>query len=157
MRLVAIKFAGYPAGQTDFNAIESAAPLADRAALQNVLNRIAAGIISPASGQFTSLIIVGHSDRQDLATMSCDERRKSEADAARSRAVSAWEWTKTQVNGRLAVAGRTLTAWWDEDPSLTWGLVYAGAGMLERELPANEEDRKLNRRVLFLVSEFPHT
>ena len=38
---------------------------------------------------------------------------------------------------------------------MTWGLVYAGAGMLEKEVPGTEEERRLNRRVLFLISAFP--
>ena len=113
MRLEALKFPGYHAGETDFDSVESRAPADERAKLQRLLDRLSEDVLNPTNGRTTSLIIVGHSDRQDTAAMSCNQRRKSEADAARDRAISAWEWTKVQVNGRLAVAGRPLDEWWD--------------------------------------------
>jgi hypothetical protein len=100
-----------------------------------------------------SLIVAGHSDRQDRADLSCDERRTSEADAAQSRASSAWEWIKARVAELTSIAGVEAGEWWDTSPHITWGLVYAGAGMLKFPVPAAGE-RPQNRRVVVLVSQF---
>ncbi|WP_067841419.1 hypothetical protein [Nocardia lijiangensis] len=155
MRTQPIKFAGYGAGQTDFDAVEGLASPGERLRLHQVLDRITQHVLNPAGSGFTSLTIVGHSDRQDLAAMTCDQRRTSESEAAENRASSAWAWVKTQVNGRLVLHGvPAVDEWWESNPAFTWALVYAGAGQLEYPQPSSEQ-RALNRRVLFLVGVFP--
>lgn len=154
MRHTAITIAGYPAGQTDFDPIFASAGLEERQQLLGLVQRIADGIVDQESGQFTSIVVVGHSDRQDLPSMTCDERRASEIAAARDRGVSAWEWMKARVTERLAVSGVEAGDWWETAPSVNWSLVFAAAGMLQHDPPTAEDQRRLNRRVMFLVSAF---
>ena len=59
-----------------------------------------------------------------------------------------------QVDGRLALQGVAAGEWWDTSPSMTWALVFAGAGQLLHPHPTDAQ-RPLNRRVIFLVSPFP--
>jgi hypothetical protein len=153
MRLTAIKFAGYEAGQTDFAPVFDRGAEVEREQVLSVVERIANAIIDPDNGQFTSIIIVGHSDRQDRTDMTSDQKRTSETIAARDRALSAWEWVKEQVRARLAQSGITAGDWWETSQRVTWGLVYAAAGMLEHD-PPTVVQRPLNRRVVMLVSMF---
>lgn len=153
MRLVAIKFAGYQSGQSDFATVFDGGPEVEREQLLSVVERVADSIIEADSKQFTSIVVCGHSDRQDRSDMNCDQRRASEIAAARDRAVSAWEWLKARVTERLAQSGVDGGEWWDTSPRMTWAHVYAAAGMLEFD-PPNDAQRLLNRRVIFLVSMF---
>jgi flagellar motor protein MotB len=151
MRHLAITVAGYPAGQTEFEPMFASAELVERQQLLGVVQRIADSIVEPETGRFTSIVVVGHSDRQDNPTMGCDEKRASEIAAARARGTSAWEWVTGRVSERLAVAGVEADEWWETASSVGWSLVFAAAGMLEHDPPASEEERLLNRRVVFVV------
>lgn len=153
MRLTAISFSGYEAGQTDFGPVFDGGPEIEREQLQGVVERIADALIDPDNGQFTSVVVTGHSDRQDRSDLSCDQRRVSEIVAARDRAVSAWDWVKDRVTQRMAESGLDAGQWWETGPNVTWGLVFAAAGMLEHD-PPTAEQRPLNRRVIVLVSMF---
>jgi flagellar motor protein MotB len=156
MRLTAITFDGFESGHTDFSEVfNSPAAGVQREQFLGVIERIADGIIqADENRQATSIIVVGHSDRQDRADMNCDQRRASEIDASQKRAISAWELTKLAVVQRLAAADPPIdgTDWWENAPHVTWGLVFAAAGMMQKNPPASEEERKMNRRVVFLVS-----
>ena len=153
MRLTAVTIAGYPAGVTDFATVLAAAGAPEREQVLSLVERIADGIIDPGNGQFTAVQVVGHSDRQDLTTMTCDQRRASEIAAARDRAVSAWDWLRDAVTARLAESGIDAGDWWETAPSMTWAMVFAAAGMLQFDPPSMDQ-RPLNRRVVFLVSMF---
>ena len=153
MRLTAIKFSGYESGQAAFVPVFNNSPEVERQQILGVIERIADAIIDPDNGQFTSIITVGHSDRQDRTDLSCDARRASEIAAARERALSAWEWVKEQVTARLAQSGINAGEWWETSQRVKWGLVFAAAGMLEFD-PPSQEQRPLNRRVVMLVSMF---
>jgi hypothetical protein len=74
----------------------------------------------PNSGLFTSVIVVGHSDRQDDASMSCDQRRTSEIEAATNRANSAWNFVKDKVAERLTQSGISAANWPETAQSVTW-------------------------------------
>ena len=153
MRLEALEFAGYPAGVTDFARLVETTDQPSLPRLGEILTALADQVASPVPHRSFSLIVAGHSDRQDRADFSCDQRRASEADAAQHRAVSAWEWIKARVVDLTAVTGVDASDWWETSPHVTWGLVYAGAGMLKFPTPTGEE-RPLNRRVVVLVSRF---
>lgn len=155
MRLVPIKFPGYPAGATDFEPIFENGDATEREALLGVIERIADQIIQgDESTEFTAIVVVGHSDRQDRSDMNCDQKRASEIAAARDRAVSAWEFVKLRVTERLAQSQIEGGEWWDTSPRVTWAMVFAAAGMLQHDPPASEAERLDNRRVMFLVSMF---
>lgn len=153
MRLEALEFAGYPAGNSDFAQLIATTQQPRLPRLGEVLTAVADQVANPVPHRNFSLIVAGHSDRQDRADLSCDQRRVSEAEAAQHRAVSAWEWIKARVVELAAVAGVDAGQWWETSPHVTWGLVYAGAGMLKFPTPTGEE-RPLNRRVVLLVSRF---
>jgi flagellar motor protein MotB len=156
MRLTAIAFDGFESGHTDFSELfGSPAAEVQREQFLGIVERIADGIIQgDENRQVTSIIVVGHSDRQDRTDMNCDQRRASEIDAAEKRAISAWELVKQAVIQRLAAANPPIdgTDWWENAPHVTWGLVFAAAGMMLKNPPASEAERKMNRRVVILVS-----
>jgi flagellar motor protein MotB len=152
MRLTAITFDRYGSGVTDFSTVFTPGPQAD---LLNQVITIMAGLITnPPANQNVSIIVTGHSDRQDQADLSCDDRRASEITAATDRASSAWEWIKQQVSISVSQSGVQPGDWWETSPHITWGLVFAAAGMLKFDPPADEDQRSQNRRVVILVSIF---
>ena len=133
MRLTAIKFSGYEfLGRAAFVPVFSNSPEVERPTDPRGYRADRRCAPSPTGhGQFTSIITVGHSDRQDRTDLSCDARRASEIAAARERALSAWEWVKEQVTARLAQSGTNDAANGGETSQrVTWGLVFAAAGML---------------------------
>jgi hypothetical protein len=117
MRLTAITFSGYQSSHTDLAEVFDSNPETEREALLSMVERIADGIIDPNGGQFTSVIVVGHSDRQDDTSLSCDQRRASEIQSATARATSAWDWLKVKVTERLAQSGIVAGDWWETAPS----------------------------------------
>jgi hypothetical protein len=153
MRLEAIEFNGYSSGETDFGNLVTTTAQPSLARLGEVLTAVADQIANPIPNMCFSIIVIGHSDRQDRSDLNCDQRRESEATAARDRALSAWEWIKEKVNVLTDIAGVDAGEWWDESMHVTWGLVFAGAGMLTFPNPADAE-RPLNRRVVVLVTQF---
>lgn len=153
MRLLAITFDGYGSGETDFGTLIGTVPQSGFSDLETVLQIIASQITNPVANLHVSLIVVGHSDRQDRNDFNCDQKRASEIAAARDRAVSAWEWVKTEVNSQVVQAGGTAGEWWETSQDVTWGLVFAAAGMLKHD-PPSDDQRRLNRRVVVLASVF---
>ena len=85
--------------------------------------------------------------------MTCDQRRQSEIDASRERAVSAWEWIKPVVAQYASEGGWSGGNWWEASDRVMWDLVFAAAGMLLTG-SANEAERAQNRRVDILISIF---
>jgi hypothetical protein len=153
MRLTAYTFSGYGSGETDFSTLLSNVPQDQFVDFDDVLGVIAGQITNPTPTVFVSLIIVGHSDRQDRSDFTCDQRRTSEIESARDRATSAWEWTKQRVNWHVVQSGGQASDWWETAPHVTWGLVFAAAGMLPYD-PPTDDQRPLNRRVVVLASTF---
>ncbi|WKG05509.1 hypothetical protein [Mycolicibacterium sp. HK-90] len=153
MRLTALTFAGYPAGVTDFGSLLAAAPQHDFAELDDVMTVVAGQLTNPVPNLNISLIVIGHSDRQDRPDFTCDQKRASEIEAASGRALSAWEFIKQEVNSKVVAAGGQVSDWWENSPHVTWGLVFAAAGMLAHDPPTMDQ-RPLNRRVVVLVTIF---
>lgn len=157
-----IIFEGFNSGETDFAALEARSIPDARARLGRLLDRIVAGILAPPGATFNSLVIVGHSDRQDTLGMSCDDRRKSEHSAALRRAASAAEWILDRIDERLVAGGHPPVPDRGDIQNMTYELVFAGAGNLESVVPPADPystpppqtaaDRLRNRRVVFLVS-----
>lgn len=154
MRLFADEFSGFPAGVTDFGTLLQTTTQPDLAELESVLDIVSFQLTNPTPTPFVSLIVVGHSDRQDRSDFSCDQRRSSEIEASTARAVSAWEWIKARVTEKAAEQGVDAGEWWETSPFVTWGLVFAATGMLKHPQPADEQQRLENRRVTVLVSIF---
>lgn len=154
MRLTAIEFSGYPAGVTDFETLIETTAQPGLGQLESALSRVANQVVAAEPNRVTSLITVGHSDRQDRADLDCNQRRSTEIQAAQDRAVSAWEWMKQRVTDQVALAGFDAGEWWEDDAHVSWGLVFAATGMLKFPDPASEDERLANRRVVVLVTEF---
>lgn len=154
MRLTALTFDGYGSGETDFSTLISGSSPPDLNALNNVVTIMAGQITQPVPNQFVSIIVTGHSDRQDQADLSCDERRASEIKAATDRAQSAWDWIKQQVSLIVSESGGQAGDWWETSQHMTWAQVFAAAGMLLHDPPTSEDDRSHNRRVVILASIF---
>jgi hypothetical protein len=152
MRVQLFRFAGYPAGTTDFATVGAVIPGNPVDGLDMALETIAKGIAGVDNIRAT-ITVVGHSDRQDRADFNCDERRESEISAARDRASSAWEWSKSVVAEYAQQNGWAGGDWWEASDRVTWDLVFAAAGMLLND-SANEAERAQNRRVDFLISIF---
>lgn len=152
MRVQLFRFDRYPAGQTDFQAVAAldGAPLLE---MSDAFQEIADGITG-AANNFSTITVVGHSDRQDRADFSCNQRRQSEIDASTERANSAWDFCRTVITELVErVPGAPAADWWESSDRVTWDLVYAATGML-RNGSANEAERLQNRRVDILVSVF---
>jgi hypothetical protein len=154
MRLRALTFAGYPSGKTSFAELLSTVPQPQMNDLLEVTSLITEQVRAPVPNRFISVIVTGHSDRQDRADFDCNQRRASEIQAARDRAVSAWEWIKAEVATELGADAAQAGEWWETSPQMTWGLVYAAAGMLQHDPPGGEDERSQNRRVVILTSVF---
>lgn len=152
VRVKLFRFAGYPAGQTDFETVGAVIPGNPLYELDLELERMGNGINGTANIR-SSITIVGHSDRQDRADMSCDQRRQSEIDASTARAVSAWEWIKPVVDEYARRGGWAGTEWWEESDCAAWALVYAACGMLLTQ-SHTEAERAQNRRVDILITTF---
>jgi flagellar motor protein MotB len=150
MRVKLLRFDSYPGGVTDFNAIRTL-PQNPAADLDASLMSMAESIAGVA-GFRSSIVIVGHSDRQDRPDFSCDQRRQSEIDASRERAHSAWDYCRETISEVMPVMP-PIVDWWDTSDRMTWALVYAAAGMLQNG-SANEAERLKNRRVDILISHF---
>jgi hypothetical protein len=153
MRVHGLDFSGYRAGETDFASLINAVPQASLQELVDVTRIIAGQLSSPIPNLNVSVIVTGHSDRQDRPDLSCDERRASEIAAARDRAASAWEWIKAEVTAAVAEDGVDAGQWWETSPHITWAVVPAATGTLKHD-PPSEEQRPENRRVMVLVSIF---
>lgn len=153
MRLTSLTFDGYGSGETDFGTLINNSSQAELGTLLDIVQIIVGLLTNPVPNQFLSIIITGHSDRQDRTDLNCDQRRASEVTAARDRAISAWDWIKQMVSSKATQAGIQVGEWWETSPHITWGMVYAAAGMLQFDSPSDEE-RKLNRRVVMLISIF---
>jgi hypothetical protein len=153
---------GFNSGETDFAALESRSSASTREHLSRLLDRLVRDIVAPRDTAFNSVVIVGHSDRQDLSTMSCDQRRYSEHEAALKRAASARGWLLDRIDDRLVAAGHARVQDRNDIQNMTWDMVFAGAGDLylpaagvspyQTPPPQTEDQRRQNRRVVFLVS-----
>lgn len=152
MEVPAFRFGGYGPGDTDFGARLAAADPQAQADFNSMLDRVSGFVTSAAPTGYAVITVIGYSDRQDRADLSCDQRRESEEEASTNRAVAAWDWVTTAVGQRPGVGAGP---WWDESPYITWALVGAGATRLPNPVPTDESQRAENRRVTFLVSEFP--
>jgi flagellar motor protein MotB len=154
MRVQLFRFGGYQAGQTDFTTGGGGVPGNPIEELDDALKVIANGIAGSENVRST-ITVAGHSDRQDRADFSCDQRRESEIVNSRDRAESAWDFCKSVITERLqqAESPEAEVEWWETSDRVTWDLVFAATGMLLNG-SANEAERAQNRRVDILISIF---
>ncbi|MEV6396033.1 hypothetical protein AB0M39_14865 [Streptomyces sp. NPDC051907] len=150
---VEIPVSGYHAGRYDFEELLSS--LSQGA--QDIVNREIADRAANAeefADQFCVVTVVGHSDRDDTAGLTSEQRRESERQASRNRADNAVQWLFHQIVLRLQASGITPPTNLAELRRTSIFTAVAGAADLEVKTPASEEDRRENRRVVFLVAHF---
>ncbi len=157
MNVKSIKFDRYAIGDTEFSPeLMALASEETRAALQALIERLIHDVFDPENGGHTAILVAGFADRdQDSGT--CDEKRERERVRARDRGWKAWVFLRDAVTAGLIAAGLGADPgeWWNDSPVMTWALVFAGSGQPIHEAPANDLQRAENRRVHFLVSQFP--
>jgi hypothetical protein len=155
MNVVSLEFAGYVAGEVDFAGVRDRHPTGPgtvRDELDRAVQRLASMVEADgAFGQFGTMTIVGFSDRNDTPGLSCDQRRASESSASFDRAGNAWLWLQDAVASQLITP---RPEWWDSSSVVTWFFVPTGAAILAHDPPANEAERRANRRVKFVFSFF---
>lgn len=151
MRVQLFRFVGFQAGQTNFE-IVAGTPGNPTFELDQALERMTNGIAGITNTRST-ITVVGHSDRQNNPAFNCDQRRQSEIDAARERAVSAWDWCREVMIEHIAGNPAAPADWWETSDRMTWDLVFAAAGMLQNG-SASEAESRQNRRVDILISIF---
>ena len=97
MRTEPIKMNGCRSGVTDFGTILPSAPANEQLLVQHV---------------------VDPDNTTGNAAVFSDQRRQSEASAAKHRAASAWQLTKAQVSERFVAAGQPTppNEWWETNP-----------------------------------------
>lgn len=154
MRAQSIEFKGFASDETDFaqRYARYHPGSAERAELDAAVADIA-GIVDAGStgSSFVAIAIVGFSDRNDSAALSCDDRRRSESNASLTRADSAFAWLKDAVTAQLTTS---WSDWPNDSDRVTWIMVPTGAAVLAHDPPANEAHRAENRRVKFVFSFF---
>jgi flagellar motor protein MotB len=142
---------GYTPGDVDFGGRVDALPPDTRETFDRAVHNFARAVTDALSQPFGSLMVVGHSDRQDAPGMTHREAQASEAAASRARADSAWGWLHATISEQ---AGSELAGWEDGSAKVTSLVVSAGSGQLVHPDPVTEEQRLQNRRVEVHLSHF---
>ena len=143
---------GYTPGDVDFGVRVDALAPDTRETFDRAVHDFVRALFTDALSQpFGSLVVVGHSDRQDAPGMTHREAQASEAAASRARADSAWAWLHATISQQ---AGPELAGWEDGSAKVTSLVVSAGSGQLVHPDPVAEEQRLQNRRVEVHLSHF---
>jgi flagellar motor protein MotB len=154
-QLTDVQVAGYVSHEIDFPALLSrqSQELQDLVQAEVVAPLVDAEMV-PEAGKFSSVTVIGHSDRVDDPGLSSEQRRADELSVSQLRAESAEAFLFSQVFDLVQAAGGTPPV--DLASMQNGGIftVAAGAADLLHPVPASEEERQENRRVQFLVAAF---
>ena len=152
---VDIPCTGYISGEIDFPAAFGRLSQATRdLIIQAVVDPLVLAESNPGSCRFCSVSIVGHSDRYDVPGVTPEQRRAIELENSQLRAESAAAWLFTQLCDHLQNAGLTQPADWASAQTITIFIIACGSADLIHLIPANEAQRRENRRVHFMISSF---
>ncbi|MFE5864823.1 hypothetical protein ACFQ77_30380 [Streptomyces virginiae] len=143
---------GFTSGKYDFAELFASKPENVRTEIEKV--PLGGAKAEKFSTRFCVITVVGHSDRDDTPGLTPDQRRASELKAATKRAESARDWVFQKIREMLVADGQTPPAGVANLKRTSLFTVACGAADLERANPSSEDDRKLNRRIEFLVTFF---
>jgi flagellar motor protein MotB len=101
-----------------------------------------------------SVLVVGHADRYDVSGATPEQRRAIELENSQKRAASASEWLLNRLADRLQAANATIPADWGSTVNVVMRTVACGSADLKNLVPANEDERKENRRVELSIAVF---
>jgi hypothetical protein len=146
---------GYASQQFDFGPVLAAqSQLTQDAFNDEVISACVDAELDPAAGKFCSVTVVGHSDRNDTAGLSAEQRRENERQNSELRAESASSFVFDQIFDGVQSGGGTPPVDQASMQNVTIFTVAAGSASLIVPTPADENDRQQNRRVQFLVTKF---
>jgi flagellar motor protein MotB len=147
---------GFVAGEVDFPALFDRQPLVTQEQIiRLVVDRCIQAEIVPDAGIFCSVVVIGHSDREDTPGLTSEQRRAKELESSQSRADSALEWLFTQLFDALEGADATAPVDWPSAQNVAVATLASGAADLVNKVPGlDEELRRQNRRVVFMTKSF---
>src|SRR5215217_2805274 len=98
---------GFQSRQFDFPALHAQLSQTARDLLEVMVESAVTAESDPDAGRFCSIIIAGHSDRNDTPGLSSEARRADELQFSELRAESAQAWFFDQLFNRLQSQGFT--------------------------------------------------
>ena len=149
-----VPFSGFLSQEIDFLALHTRSSQAAKDLL-NVMIETAVTVESGATpGHFCSILIVGHSDRDDTPGRSPEDRRALELQNSTLRAESAQSFFFSEMFNRLQAQGFTAPVDIPSMQNVEIQTVACGAADLINLAPADESQRQQNRRVHFIGTAF---
>src|SRR5690242_3348894 len=100
-----VSCSGYVDHEFDFPALFSRLGQDERDGLEIMIEEAVTAEFDPPAGRFCSIVIVGHSDRVDVAAISPEQRRADELQISTLRAESAQAFFFSQLFDRLRAQG----------------------------------------------------
>jgi hypothetical protein len=148
---------GYQAGELAFSDVFPRIDADKRQRINELVDLLVGVEANPAAGKYVVVVIIGHADRQDNTVQfpTADARRASELKASETRTEDARSWLLDQVRARLLAMGAIVPADFDSARNIALAFRPAGAADLVHVVPANEGQRRNNRRVDFFVQTLP--
>ena len=153
--LTEVPVSGYVTSEFDFPALLSRQSQALQDVVQSeIIAPLADAEVVPEAGKFCVVTVIGHSDRVDTPGLTSEQRREQELSASRLRAESAQAFLFSELFELVQAAGGTPPV---DLASMQNGAILtvaAGAADLVHTVPADEDQRRDNRRVDFLIARF---
>ncbi|TDB83265.1 hypothetical protein E1264_29070 [Actinomadura sp. KC216] len=154
-QLTEITVSGYFSQEIDFPAVLQRQSQALQDLVRDeVIAPLAGAETVPGDGKFCVVTIIGHSDRVDTPGLTSEQRRAQELNASQLRAESAQAFLFSELFALVQGAGGTPPVDLASTQNGAIWTVAVGAADLIHTVPANETQRRENRRVVFQVSAF---
>src|SRR3954447_3717322 len=146
-----VEIRGYKAHQTDFGELIAKRPDLQTPEVTAIIDSAFEAFENTDGNESCTVVIVGHSDREDSPGLSDEQRRASELQASQARADSASAWLLDKMNSVVQDSGMQIELDWKGVGTVAVEAIGVGASNLVTQ-PMTEEDRLNNRRIFFLVS-----
>jgi hypothetical protein len=143
------EFRGYLDHETSMRDRIARLPPEDFGTISPLLDALHEAGVNDGGGKFLAITIVGHADRFDVAGQTPEQRRAVELQNSQARADSAAEFFLQKLTDMQPPFPTTS---WKDVPNVSMHVVAAGAADLIITVPATEQDRQQNRRVVLFVT-----